>query len=247
MPSVGDLEMLRQARSEGGKYSAADVLHQLGDPADEAIVDLAVEQMSSSDRNIRVLALRVLELYRGDRALPGLLAGLRDEKRRVCAAAIQACPNYLENDAVAERLEEIVGDVALKRKLRRRALSMLAGNEGRLHGDLTRAAAAALRRLMTEQEYRFAIVFGLVRLEAAPRIESLVRDFAASADEMERRMAGRALGGERIIHIDRCAANEEMHQRIMRTCDIAHGRMYYWLPRDDNAFLPKTCQLAPTN
>ena len=134
---------------------------------------------------MRVLALRVLAHYRGNRALPGLLAGLRDDKRRVRAAAIQACPNYLEHEAVAERLEEIVRDTALKRKLRRRALSMLAGNEGRLCGDLTKAAAAALRRLMAERECRFAIVFGLARLDAAPRIDSLVEEFAASPEELE--------------------------------------------------------------
>lgn len=236
MLTIGDMKKLRQAYSAGCAVSADEALSQIGDPSAEAIVDFAVEQMSCSDRNIRVLALRVLEQYRGDRALPGLLAGLRDEKRRVRAAAIQACPNYLEQEAVAERLEEIVRNTALKRKLRQRALSMLAGNEGRLGGDLTRAAAAALRRLMAEQKHRFAILFSLVRLDSAPRIVSLVSDFAASTDEMERQMAGRALGGERVIHIDRCAADEEMHQRIMETCDIAHGRMYYWLPREDIAF-----------
>ena len=233
MLSVSDLDMLRQAYSVGSNVNADDVMRELGDPAAEAIVCSAVEQMSHSDRNIRVLALRVLEHYRGDRALQGLLAGLHDEKRRVCAAAIQACPNYLEHKAVAERLEEIVRDTGVKRKLRRRALSMLAGNEGRLQGDLTGAASAALRRLMAEQEYRFAILFSLVRLDDAPKIESLLKEFAASADVMGRQMAGRALRGERVIHIDRYAADEGMRQRIMQTCDIAHGRMYYWLPRED--------------
>ena len=87
MLSVGDLEKLRQAYSVGSDLRVADVLRQLGDPADDAIVDFAVEQMSRQDRNVRVLALRVLEHYRGDRALQSLLAGLRDEKRRVCAAS----------------------------------------------------------------------------------------------------------------------------------------------------------------
>lgn len=240
MLSIGDLKKLRQAYSVRSHVSVDEVLRQIGDPTDEAIIDFAVELMSCSDRNIRVLALRVLEHYRGDRALQGLLAGLRDEKRRVCAAAIQACPNYLARETVAERLEEIVRDTALKRKLRRRALSMLAGNEGRLQGDLTRGSAAALRRLMAEREYRFAILCGLVRLDAAPRIVSLVSDFAASADERERRMAGRALRGERVIHIDRYAGDEAMHRRIMQTCDIAHGRMYYWLSREDIALRQAT-------
>lgn len=66
-----------------------------------------------------------------------------------------------------------------------------------------------------------------------------------SVGDLQMLRQARILGGERVIHIDRCAADEEMRQRIMRTCDIAHGRMYYWLPRDDNAFWPKTCQFAP--
>ena len=233
MLSIGDLKKLRQAYGESANVSADEVLRQIGDPTDEAIIDFAVEHMSCSDRNIRVLALRVLEHYRGDRALQGLLAGLHDEKRRVRAVAIQACPNYLEHKAVAERLEEIVRDTGVKRKLRRRALSMLAGNEGRLQGDLTGAASASLRRLMAEQEYRFAVLFGLVRLDVAPRIVSLIEALSASTEEIERRMAQRALGGERVIHIDRNAGDEGMRQRIMQTCDIAHGRMYYWLPRED--------------
>jgi hypothetical protein len=233
MPSIGDLKKLRQAYSATADVSADEVLRQIGDPPDEAIIDFAHALMSHADRNLRVLALRVLEHYRSDRALQGVLLGLRDEKRRVCAAAIQACPNYLGHVAVAERLEEIVRDTAVKRKLRRRALSMLAGNDGRWQGDLTIAAAAALHRLLAEREHRFAILFGLVRLEAAPRIVSSISVFAASADENERRMARRALRGERVIHINRYAADIAMQQRIMQTCDIAHGRMYYWLPPDD--------------
>ena len=122
MLSISDLEKLREAYSATTVLTLNEALEQVGYPTDIEIVDFAVEQMSCSDRNIRVLALRVLEQYRGNRALPGLLAGLRDDKRRVRAAAIQACPNYLEHEAVAERLEEIVRDTALKRKLRRRAL-----------------------------------------------------------------------------------------------------------------------------
>lgn len=240
MLSIGDLKKLRQAYSVGSHVSVDEVLRRIGDPTDEAIIDFAVEQMSCKDRNIRVLALRVLEHYRGDRALQGLLAGLRDEKRRVCAAAIQACPNYLAREAVVARLEAIARDHGQKRKLRRRALSMLAGNEGRLRGDLSRAAAAALRRLMAEREYRFAILFGLVRLEAAPRTISLIEAFSASADEKEHQMAGRALGGERVIHIDRYSGDEAMQRRIMQTCDIAHGRMYYWLPRENIALRQAT-------
>jgi len=233
--SIGDLERLREAYSVYSDVSLADALRQIGDPSDEAIVDFAVQQMSHSDRNVRVLALRVLAHQRGEVAMRGLLAGLNDETRRVSAVAIQACPRYLEYEDIVLRLEAIVRDSRLKRKLRRRALSMLSGNEGGLRGDLTPAVSAALGRLMAEREYRFAIVFGLARLDLRARVKLILEDFAASEEAPQRRMADRALRGERVIHIDGYAADEATQRRIMASCDIAHGRMYYWLPREDIA------------
>lgn len=231
MLSISDMEKLRQAHSATSGLSVEDARRQIGDPSDETVIESAVAQMSHSDRNIRVLALRVLEHHAGERAARAVLAGLADEKRRVRAVAIQACANYLAHETVVARLEAIARDGGQKRKLRRRALSMLAGNDGRLQGDLTAVASAALWRLMTEEEYRFAIVFGLARLELTGRVKALLEAFAASADADQRGFAQRALGGERVIHIDRYAADEAMRQGIMQTCEIAHGRMYYWRPR----------------
>jgi HEAT repeat protein len=230
---IDDLKTLREAYSAYSDVSLADSLRQIDDPSDEAIVAFAVKQMTHLDRNARVLALRVLAHQRGEQAMRGVLAGLRDEKRRVCAVAIQACPRYLEYEDIVLRLEAIVRASRLKRKLRRRALSMLSGNEGGLQGDLTPAATAAIGRLMAEREYRFSIVFGLARLDLRPRVKSLLGTFAGSEDSRERELAERALRGERVIHIDRYATDEAMQRRIMGSCDLAHGRMYYWLPRED--------------
>ena len=231
MLSINDLERLREAYSVSSEARLADVLLQIGDPTEEAIVVCAVNQMSHSDRNARVLALRVLQHQQGEAAARGVLTGLFDEKRRVCAVAIQASANYLEIEAVVARLEEIARDAGLKSKLRRRALSMLAGNEGMLQGDLSLAVSAALWRLMAESEYRFAIMFGLVRLALTSRVEAILAEFARSTDEAERLMAGRALHGERVIHIGRYERDEARQRLITETCDVAHGRMYYWLPR----------------
>ena len=231
MLSIGDLEKLREAYSVYSELSLADALRQIGDPSAEAVVASAVKRMSSSDRNQRVLALRVLAHQRGEAAMRGVLAGLNDEKRRVCAVAIQACPNYLGFDDIVARLEAIARDTGLKRKLRRRALSMLAGDEGRLPGDLTPAVDVSLRRMMADTEYRFAILFGLIRLDWGQRVEALLGEFADSPDEGERRMAERALRGERVVHIGNFEAEEGLQRWIMESCDLAHGRMYYWLPR----------------
>ncbi len=232
MLSIVQFQTLREAYRVGAALRLDEALAKIGNPTPDMLVESAVMQLSNGDRNIRVLMLRVLRHQRGERAMQGVLAGLRDESRRVCAVAIQACPNYLEYRGIVLQLEAIARDASLKRKLRRRALSMLAGDEGRMQGDLTEAVDQSLRRLMLESEHRFSIVFGLARLELGARTQSLLHAFAVSSAPQERDMAARALAGERIVHIDWYADDADLHAEIMRRCDIAHGRMYYWLPRN---------------
>ena len=231
MLRIRDFETLRRAYSAHDDLTLDDALDQIGNPSADAVVDFALSQMCSPDRNVRVLMLRILRHQQGERAMRAVLAGLKDERRRVCAVAIQACPKYLTYPEIVARLEDIAKDASLKRKLRRRALSMLAGDEGRLQGDLTVAVFAALTRLMADREYRFTIIFGLARLDLTPRVTTLLEEFARSEDKREREMAQRRLGGERVIHIDAYSGHEALHQRIMQECEIAHGRMFYWLPR----------------
>lgn len=235
MLSIGDLEKLREGYSANSNLSLEDALREIGDPPPRSIVEAAVKAMSHSNRNARVLALRVLAHQWGEEAMRGVLAGLFDEKRRVCAVAIQASAHYLAHGEVVARLEAIARDAGLKEKLRRRALSMLAGDEGRLPSDLTPAVSAALRRLMEAPEYRYPIVFGLVRLDLGQRVEGILEEFARSSDAAERRMAERALHGERVVHIGNYEADEGLQRRIRERCDLAHGRMYYWAQREDLA------------
>ncbi len=232
MLSIEDLRKLRRVYSPANELDLMDTLRQIGNPAPESLIGLCVAQMAHPDRNIRVLMLRILAYQGGEAAMRGVLAGLNDEARRVIAVAIQACPNYLSYLEIAQRLEAIVRDSRIKRKLRRRALSMLAGDEGRWRGDLTPAASAALERLLEVEDIRFGIVFGLARLDEGPRVAVLLNRFASSGDEAERAMAARALGGERIIHIDAYTQDSALHQQITDNCDRAHGRMFYWIAHD---------------
>ncbi len=197
---------------------------------DDSAIAYAAARVSSPDRNVRVLMLRVLRHGHGERAMRGVLAGLHDEARRVRTVAIQACPHFLDQAEIAARLLEIARDHNMKRKLRRRALSMLAGDEGRMTGDLSPAAAAALDDLLGETGYHFSIAFALARLERRPRILRLLERLAPSPDEAAAKMARRALRGERIAHIDAYANDASERRRIVAECEIAHGRMYYWLP-----------------
>lgn len=231
MLRIADMKLLREAYRLGDAQTSDAALEQIGKPSPDALVESALAQLSSPDRNIRVLMLRVLRQQRGERAMQGVLAGLHDEARRVCAVAIQACPNFLAYADIVLRLEALALDSRLKRKLRRRALSMLAGDEGRLSGDLTEAVADALHRLMHNPECRFAILFGLARLRLESRTQLMLELFAQSADAAERSMAQRALSGEIIVHVDNYAQDVAQQRAIMQQCEIAHGRMFYWLPR----------------
>ena len=227
MLTIRDCEKLRDRYAAGNESPLDDA----GISAAE-LVDFAAAQMTNPDRNIRVLMLRLLSRQSGDMAMHAVLRGLRDESRRVCAVAIQACPNFMHYEAIVAQLVAIARDRKRKRKLRRRALSMLAGDEGRWRGDVTAAIEVALQSLMRESAYRFAVLFGLARLEPGERISKLLRQFAASSDSGEADMARRALDGEVVIHLDRYADDEAQRRRIVETGDLAHGRMYYWLPRE---------------
>lgn len=231
MLSISDLKLLRDAYSAYSDLQPAEALRMIGNPSPDELAERALAGMAEHDRNQRVLMLRVLQYQRGDTAMRAVLAGLNDEARRVCAVAIQASGNYLGYAEIVAQLTAIARDSSLKRKLRRRALSMLAGDEGRQGGDLTPAQFEALTELMKAPEHRFGIVFGLARLELRSSVKTLLERFAYSPDVSESALATRALKVERVIHIDAFADNESQRLRIMENCDIAHGRMFYWLPR----------------
>lgn len=111
---------------------------------------------------------------------------------------------------------------------------MLSGDEGRCRGDLSIPVFAALSTHIQDDELRFPILFGLMRLETAPRIESLLAQFSESGDDAERVLAKRALDGEVVIHIDNFAHYPERQRRLMAGREIAYGRMYYWIPRESS-------------
>ena len=231
MLSLDDLRTVVRGYNPNDALTLAEALALTGKPSHKALIESARFYMATGDRNQRVLSLRILRHQSGAQAAGAVLEALHDSARRVCAVAIQACPNYLHDAEIVARLEAIAADAKLKRKLRHRALSMLAGNDGALPGDLTPPTYAALERLLRQPAYRLPIVLGLARLELAPGIEALLHTVAQADESSESLMARRALAGHRIIHIDAYSDDPALHQRIMDSCQIAHGRMFYWLPR----------------
>lgn len=230
-----NLEAMRQIKDAYALQPSAmrEVLERLGNPAPDEIIEAALAGMQSEDRNIRVLMLRVLKGQTGEKAMRGVLAGLNDPMRRVRSVAVMSSGNYLHYPEITDRLKEIVTDAHEKRKIRSQALSTLSGASQKAMEDLSQTATSALQMLAQTEQYRFNILFGLLRLDLTDRVEELLREFVKDGTKAEAIMATRALCGYRVIHIDSFAHDKAAQKRILQTCELAAGRMFYWLPRAD--------------
>jgi hypothetical protein len=237
MLSLDAMRKLRDAYNPYAGVSELDVLAEIGNPTRDEIIDTALQGLQSDDRNVRVVMLRVLRCQSGAKAMCGILTGLTDAKRRVREVAIKGSLNYRDHPEVALRLKAIITDDGEKRKIRRRALDALAGGVGVLVQDLTGAAADALGSLAQMPQYRFDILFGLLSLDLNERVEELLREFVKEGTKEEAVMATRALCGYRVVHIDILESDKATQERIRETCEIALGRAWYWVKRDEYAVL----------
>lgn len=227
------LEAMRQIKDAYAFQPSAmrDVFERWGNPAPDEIVESARAGMQSEDRNVRVLMLRVLKHQTGENAMRGVLAGLNDPMRRVRSVAVMSSGNYLHFPEITDRLKEIVTDAHEKRKIRSQALSTLSGASQKAMEDLSETVTDALQSLAQTEQYRFNILFGLLRLDLTDRVDALLREFVKDGTKAEAIMATRALCGYRVIHIDSFAHDKAVQKRILQTCELAAGRMFYWIPR----------------
>ncbi|MBZ0301133.1 MAG: hypothetical protein K8J31_15405 [Anaerolineae bacterium] len=231
MLSMEAMQQLREAYLPYWPVMEADVLDQLGQPTRDEIIETALAGMQSQDRNVRVLMLRVLVGQSGAQAMQGILAGLDDPARRVRSVAIKSSGNYLEFPEITNRLQAIITDESEKRKHREQALQVLAVFGARTIGYLTEAMAETLETLAQTEKYRWQILFGLARLDLTDRIEDLLRAFVQDGSKAEAVMATRALCGYRIVHIDELSADKAAQSHVMQTCELAAGRVFYWITR----------------
>lgn len=227
------LDTIRQIKDAYALPPSAmrEVFEQLGNSSPDEIVETALAGMQSEDRSIRVLMLRLLKHQTGEAAMRGVLAGLNDPMRRVRSVAVMSSGNYLQFPEITDRLKEIVTDEDEKRKIRSQALSTLAGASQKAKEDLSETVTDALQSLARTEQYRFNILFGLLRLDLTERVEELLREFVKDGTKAEAIMATRALCGYRVIHIDSFAYDKAVQKRILQTCEQAAGRMFYWMPR----------------
>jgi HEAT repeat protein len=226
------MRQLREAYLPFTPITEAAVLEQLGQPTHAEIIETALAGMQSADRNVRVLMLRVLVGQSGAQAMQGILAGLNDPKRRVRSVAIKSSVNYLDFPEITNRLQAMVLDENEKRQIRGQALSVLAGHNLGMPGSLTDSMAETLETLTQVERYRWQILFGLVRLDLTDRVEELLKAFVEDGSKAEAIMATRALCGYRIINIGQFDGDEAAQRAIIQTCEIASGRVFYWITRD---------------
>ena len=233
MLSLDAMRKLRNAYDPFSGVSEADVLPEIGNPSRDAIIDTALEGLQSDDRNVRVLMLRVLAGQSGGKAVRGILAGLGDLERRVRETAIKSCGNYGMHPAVTARLTEIVTDDGEKTRIRRFALDWLARATVTAKNGLASTAADALRDLAKIPRCRSEILFRLLQMELVENVEELLREVVRDGSKDEAVMATRALCGYRVIHLGAFEGAPDIQSRIKQTCEVAAGRVYYWVKREE--------------
>jgi hypothetical protein len=233
MLSLEAMQQIRAAYDPHFPISEEEVLERLGNPIRDEIIETALAGLKSEDRNVRVLMLRVLQGQTGEKAMRGILVGLNDTVRRVRSVAIKSSGNYLQFREITTRLKEIVTDEHEIRKIRGQALSSLLSTNGPGVKDLTETAADTLKMLAKAEKYRFDILFGLLRLDLTDNVEELLKEFVKNGTKTEAIMATRALCGYRVVHIGVFEHDVDAQQQVMRTCELAAGRMYYWITRTE--------------
>ena len=201
--------------------------------SDAMKIDLAPPH--NPDRNERVRALRALSVQPSDDAAAALVQALSDSERRVRDVAVQSCRRFTERVEIVERLVRIALDEDEKRKIRGRALAVLGGVDGPpIRFLLPQAAADALRELVQHQYLRSTILRGLCQLELATDASDpaalLLREFAAHGSAAEAAVAQRALNGEKLVNLG--LFDEPMRTQIAQSCDLAAGRVFYWINRN---------------
>ncbi len=113
------------------------------------------------------------------------------------------------------------------------------GQAVRLENGLADTAADALRNLAKIPRRRFEILFRLLQLELVDTVEELLREFVRDGSKEEAVMATRALCGYRVIHLGAFEGAPDIQSQIKQTCEVAAGRVYYWVKRDQFDALSK--------
>ena len=241
MLTAQQLKVLAQASRRYGSFEGEQAQHPgdfarirdlaldaLGRPTDEDVVAPAIELLSNADRNLRVVALRVLAWYR-ERAdvVEALVAATRDDVRRVRRIAMDLIP--ADQPTGVERLIEVAEDETEYHRIRSQALFRIAKR------PLRPETLEPLRRILGRDRDRRRVLFVLVSRELDEVAREVLRDIVRTGTKEEAVTATRALCGQVLVRSDNVVPPNGEPAEIEWLFD--HGSRtktkyvrYYWVP-----------------
>ena len=233
MLTTQDLAKLRVSYNRPDLASARnEVLAELGNPSAEQIAEAALAGMSDQDRNVRVMMLRILDQQKTPGAIAGILLGLNDAERRVREVAVKCSVPHLSDIRILKRLREIALDEKEKRKTREYAfghvVSSLQNSKKKVSTDFSKLV---MKESLESERYRQKVLFHLVMLDLTEKAEELLKYFIKNGTREEAVTATRALCGFKVINLGGINDRKEK-KKIMQTCELAAGRVWYWVKRD---------------
>ena len=207
-------------------------LEQLGNPTPDQLVELGLEGLDDPDRNVRFQLLRLIGVQLRPAAALGILRALSDPARRVRRLALKLSILYAGNDAIQARLQEIMDDESETRKIRWSAFQAL--SSGTFLASLATSPDAA-RKYFEDvpglEKYRSTAMNLLVSLDPlTDEMRDVLRYIVETGSKDEAVAATRALCGFRVINLGGIPQEDE-RRRIAQTCELAWGRVCYWVPR----------------
>jgi hypothetical protein len=229
-----DLEAIRELNQGHVAHDPAiqrAALERMGNPSSNELIELALEGLGDPDRNVRFQMLRLLGTQVRPEAAPGILHALSDPARRVRKLALRLSVLYAGNPAIEARLVEICFDENETRKIH--SAAFLALSSGRFLASLATSSDAARKYfegIPELEKYRRSALNLLVSLDPlTDPMRDVLRYIVEAGDEDEAAMATRALSGFRVINLAGIPAPER--KRVAQTCELAWGRVLYWVPR----------------
>lgn len=220
-----------------GQQMTKEDLMQLENASADDRLGGALQALTSDNRNVRVLALRILGTVgandalsedQAERAATGICTALNDTKRRVRKVALQSCVPYLKSPEVVRRLREMVEDVSETRKLRGGAVAALSSASA-----MGPAGAKALGEILEIPAMRLHALIWLAQVEMTDQVSELLEEFVDTGTREEAIMATRVLCGYRMVNLG--SIDPSQRRTFARSARLAYGRAWYWVKRDTAA------------
>jgi hypothetical protein len=172
-----------------------EALRQLAEVDAERAFEVALEAIASPDRNLRVLALRIVGMSGRPGGAAAVIAGLGDPKKRVRRAALQAAGSYLDDPRVADALLSVWHTDPRSFGL----VGRLPLEDGGLAPHARDVMQTVLRVLTESDRSRSELLARLAQLELTADVEALLNEFVRSGTKDEAVLATRALCGYRLV------------------------------------------------